>query len=419
MISGVAIGLAERYGLHVTLVRLAFFSAFLATPLAALVYLLLTLSTPSEERISDGLRLAFCGEALDPRVRFEQFSQLLSNRLLQSRSNSWIQPYMVAIWLLVFAAFLELSQFGHNIFYSTYPLFASWSHDLSIAGTALFFISVAFLLLFQKHEDDDIPVFDAQIYYRFSLQRGAGKMIGGVVSGLSQILELDPFFLRVLFIIINIFTIGLAGAAYLLIWYVHRGKDGITVYSDTDDPSNSRRDGQATFRIGLAFLFLLLAGIHLSTSFRLFFFNESLFEGLALAFVGIAIVWRGIRVLKGRTNLWVIGGAFLFFLGSYELVSTIAHLQISIDQQFEVWEVMLALSAAYMGMVLLRGYPRAMGFGVAAVFALSSLFIATGFIPQGYLMELVRFYSFFYPLIFVGLGLWIAFERYDQRPYPA
>jgi hypothetical protein len=65
----------------------------------------------------------------------------------------------------------------------------------------------------------------------------------------------------------------------------------------------------------------------------------------------------------------------------------------------------------YLGFVAFRGYARSVAFVLASVFATSSLLITVGFIPTSYLMELVRFYGFFYPLIFGGLGLWIAFEK--------
>ncbi len=72
---------------------------------------------------------------------------------------------------------------------------------------------------------------------------------------------------------------------------------------------------------------------------------------------------------------------------------------------------MVALSVAYLAVVSLRGNAQKMGFIFAIVCAIAAALIGLRFVPANYLMELVRFYSFFYPLLFAGLGLWVAFVR--------
>ena len=411
MICGVAIGLAERYGVRVTLVRASFVAAFIAAPIAALVYLLLSLSTPSEISVVGKLQLVPLDETLAPRERFDRFAAILSKRLLERQATPWFSTHIVAIWLLVFAAMLELPRMSGIPFYLAHPIVSTLLNDLSIVGTSLFYLSVAFLFLFQKKQQVPIPVLNAPTMYRFSSNRGAGKMIGGIISGIAQVVELDPVYLRVFFIILNFFTMGLVGAVYLLVWYFYRHNDNAVVIPDTDDVSITQNTLRPSFQMGIGFLFVLLAGIHLANAYRLFFFNESFFQGLTMGLVGMALVWHGIGTNRNRDRMWIIGGASIFFLGIYECVTNIAHLQISPSKNFEIAEIIVALSMVYVGFVALRKYARSMAFGVASVFALSSLLIAVGFIPPVYLMELVRFYNFFYPLIFAGFGLWIAFEK--------
>jgi phage shock protein PspC (stress-responsive transcriptional regulator) len=411
MICGVAIGLAERYGVRASLVRAVFVTAFITAPITVLLYLLFSLSTPSEARVASKLRLLPTEVALSPRERFERTSNALSKRLLGTRTSSWFPSHTFPIWLLVVAAILEFPHIGSFAPALAHPMLTSFTNGTSLLGTSLFYLSLALLFLFQKNNPAAMPSFNIPNHYRFSIARGPEKIIGGVVVGLSQILEIDPAYLRVLLIVVNFFTIGLAGAVYLLVWYLHRESDTIVVVADTEDLPISRVTPKRSFRIGVAMLFILLASIHLLNAYRLFFFNESLVQGAAMALVGMVLVWHGIGAFRARDPLWLLGGASVFFIGVYTCVTNVAHLQIPIAKEMEIAEIIVALSMVYLGFVAFRGYARSVAFVLASVFATSSLLITVGFIPTSYLMELVRFYGFFYPLIFGGLGLWIAFEK--------
>ncbi len=310
MICGVAIGLAERYGVPATLVRAIFISAFLATPFAVLLYLLLSLSTPSELSVAGKLRLLSIDSDFSNQ---ERFSALLANRL-EKRSSPWVPRHVLALWLLIFAALLELPRMENAILYLAHPIVSTLVHNLSLLGTSLFYTCVAFLFLFQRKRTPAIPILELPKQDTFSCDRGAGKMIGGVVSGISEVLEIDLAYLRVLLIVLNFLTMGLAGAMYLLVWYLHRSKEDVDVISDTELPPSSPDPLRFGFRIGIAFLFLLLAGVDLSTEFRFFFFNESFLEAVAMSLVGIAFVWHGMTAQKERDQLWIVGGATIFFL---------------------------------------------------------------------------------------------------------
>ncbi len=410
MVCGVAMGLAERYGLSAVVIRTLFVAAFVVSPIAALVYVLLSISMPSEVSVAGQLRLISPEMNLAPRERFERFSQLLLQRLLGKQSKHTVPAHTAAIGLLVFAALLELPRVEGITFYRMHPLVATLLNDISKVGTALFYLSIAIAFLFQWKQSYPIAAIINPVREKFIRDRGAQKMIGGVASGLSQVLELDPAYLRVLLIVLNILTMGLTGAAYLLVWYFQLEKDGMTVTLPPKTSNSSARTHSA-FRIVLAVSFILLAAIRIATEFRLFFFNESFFTGLAMALVGIALVWNGLGALQGRIKIWIVGGACVFFLGVGELTSAVAHIQLTTPERFEIAEIILALSMAYLGVVALHGYARRLGLIFSLVFAVAAMLIAVHFVPPGYLMELIRFYDFFYPILFAGLGLWIAFER--------
>jgi hypothetical protein len=138
-----------------------------------------------------------------------------------------------------------------------------------------------------------------------------------------------------------------------------------------------------------------------------------------MAIAGIAIAWTGFGSYREPNRQWIAAGATIFFLGAYQLVSTIAHLQISSTETIEIAEIIPAFSLTYLAIVSLRGNARKLGLMLAIMLAIAAGLISVRFIPPVYLLELVKFYEFFYPFIFAGLGLWIVFERKVQSPYPA
>ena len=49
---------------------------------------------------------------------------------------------------------------------------------------------------------------------------GDNKKIGGVCGGLGEYFEIDPTFVRVVFILIALLSLGLGVIAYILIWAI-------------------------------------------------------------------------------------------------------------------------------------------------------------------------------------------------------
>ncbi len=218
MICGVAIGIAERYGISTALIRAIFVAGFFAAPLTLLLYLLLALSMTSEVNIAGTLRLRSSDAPLTPNEEFERISQSLASRLLTTRSAPILPPYILAIWLLVLAALLELPRIGGLTSYLMHPILAAIMNDLSLAGAPIFFLCIALLFLFPGKQPSTLPVFVTPNRDTFSLDNRSEKMIGGVISGLARVLEIDPAYVRVIFIVLNVLTLGVVGAGYLLVW---------------------------------------------------------------------------------------------------------------------------------------------------------------------------------------------------------
>lgn len=60
-----------------------------------------------------------------------------------------------------------------------------------------------------------------------------GAMIGGVLNGIAQYLNIDPFLVRIIYVILTLATSWLAGIViYLLLWYFLPTKEdtGFTDY---------------------------------------------------------------------------------------------------------------------------------------------------------------------------------------------
>ncbi|HET6400939.1 MAG TPA: PspC domain-containing protein [Candidatus Kapabacteria bacterium] len=423
MIAGVAIGVAECYRLPVTLVRVFFIVTVLVSPIIVLLYLLLAISMPDEENIASLLRMVQPESELPPRERFERFSKRLLQRLVHPRSAHVVPATVLAVALLFFAAILELPRAEGDSFYWLHPFLTTLYTSVSRFGAELYYLVAAALFLFgwKRREANDI-VFQMRPRSRFALDASPAKMIGGVASGLSRVIGLDAAYIRVILIILNFLTLGLVGAGYLLVWFLERSKINRTIEADEADsvptaaagsetvPRIYRSMARASFRVAIAILLLLLAAIHLATEFRIFFFNEPFAQGIVMGLIGIGMVWYGLDHRTG-TPMWLLAGASIFFAGIYFFASAIGNIQIASVERFEIVEMIGAISLAYAGVVALRAQARTLMLWLALIVAISVAMIIFHILPLSYLTALVRFYDFFYPIIFAGLGLWIAFER--------
>jgi|GEM_PF-2310976 len=426
MISGVAIGLAERYCLSVTLLRVFFVVTMLVSPIVVLLYLLFAIAMPDEENVASSLRLFLPETSLSPRERFERFSKRLLHRFVE-RPTYTAPTTVLAVSLLFLAAILELPRAEGPSFYLLHPFITTLYSDVSRFGGAIFYIAAAGLFAFgwkpasqrsnSRSSGELWVVLETKPRAKFALERGPSKMIGGVASGISRVIALDTAYIRVMLIILNVLTLGLVGVLYLLAWYLERAKINRNMdvageeFSSPVQHATGSTGKNAAFRATIALLLVLLAAIRIATEFRFFFFNEPFVQGIMMGLIGIGIVQYGLDRFRGRSSLWLLGGASIFFAGVYLLASAVGNIQLASIERFEIPELIGVLSLAYAAIVALRGHARTIMLWLALLVAISAAMIALHLTPPAYLAAIVRFYDFFYPIIFAGLGLWIAFER--------
>lgn len=411
MVCGVAAGFALRYGLRANLLRVFFVVTMLLFPIGALLYLLLAISMPSELHVIGSLRLSVTDGNLSPRERFEMLSEQLLKSNAGRTSDSRFPTHLLGIGLLLFAAILILPRMEGDVFYMFHPIITTFLNFISRVGPAIFYIAAALLFLLRPKRAEPSVILLLPTRESFSLERGSQKMIGGIVSGAAQVLKLDPTYLRILLILLNFFTLGIAGAGYLLLWFFQRKKEGTRDATPEQVPEQFAAGMDGAFRSGIALLGLLLACISICTEYRIFFFNESLVQGCAMALMGIAFSWHGLRATDERGNLGIVGGASIFLFSVYQIVSAMTHLEITVPEEFQMWEIILALAMVYLALVALERRARRLALMLTILLAISAALITLNLIPPRYLMDLIRFYGFFYPVLFAALGLWIAFER--------
>lgn len=418
MIAGVATGLAERYHIPVSLARLFFIVTVFVSPIIVLLYLLLAIAMPDEENIASLLRLSTSETDSLPRERFERFSKRLLDQLVNAHSTHAAPTTVLAIALLFFAAILELPRAEGDSFYLLHPFLTSLYSDVSRFGVALYDLALAALFAFGTRHRAFEVVLETHPRARFTLDRGPAKMIGGVASGFSRVIGLDAAYVRVILILLNVLTLGLVGAGYLLVWYLERSKAIRNLTEEAAEDAwakdalgvSNRREMNPGFRAPITLLLLLLAAIHLATEFRFFFFNEPFMQGIVMGLIGIGLVWHGLAYSRRQGSLWLLAGASFFFAGVYFLASAVGNIQITSVERFEIAEIIGTISLAYTGLVALQNNARTMMLWLALVVACSAMMIILHVLPPSYLAAIVRFYDFFYPIIFAGLGLWIAFE---------
>jgi phage shock protein PspC (stress-responsive transcriptional regulator) len=249
------------------------------------------------------------------------------------------------------------------------------------------------------------------------LLQGVRRSIGGLAAGLAQLIRVDAAYIRVFFILLNILTFGAFGVLYVVAVVLLRRKGfaGDTDSSYSPIPSDRATEYDigsvpASFRWMIGLLFLLLALIRTMTEFRIFFFNEALFHGIILSVMGMLLAWRGLKNPANQHSLLVLAGASVLFLGIEDLTTALFRVQLSSIGGFEVAFVIAALSITYFCLVLLRGLGERISLVFAALCLVAAGMMMMGVIPARFLLALVQFYDFFYPVIFIGFGLWLALD---------
>jgi phage shock protein PspC (stress-responsive transcriptional regulator) len=410
------------------MLRIAWAAAMLAWPLAALLYLLFSIAIPHESHVVGELHIEGLGQDASPQERFTRISQLLVNRLLLRDQGHAIPSNFVSILLLIIGAILELSKVEGARFYFDHPVISVVLGDIARFGTGGFYVALAALFLIKWPGRSAAVSLEMPIADEFVLDRSARKMIGGAAAGVASVLRIDSAYIRVLFLLLNIVTFGIAGVVYLIILFFFRHKargetqnrSRLTPNSvslqESRDTSPRQEKNQTVFHFAMAFLFLALAAVRISNEFRLFFFNEPFIQGSAISFAGIAIALRGLSSAgvgneRGGSSISILAGSSVFFAGVSLLAIAIGRVAVTLDTNIEIAEIVAALSLSYFGIVFLNGGGRRMAFLFAVILGLCSACTAMHLPPIRDLAAVGQFFDFFYPVIFGVLALWIAFEK--------
>lgn len=407
IITGVGLAFAERYNVPVTLVRIVLIASILVSPIMLLAYLLLSISIPDERKHASELRILEPG-GTEPRTEFHAIATRMVRRLTP-RSARPLGTSFIAILLLALGAFLELPHVEGTSFYWAHPMVTQLAGDLTWVASIASYLSAAAIFLFARSSMAGAVVWSVPARSDF-VPDGSRKMIGGVASGLSSVLLLDPAYIRVIWIALNILTLGLAGVLYLLLWYFERSRQRpVHDLEPVLDPGTRPARGlDVNSRIAVTLLLVLLAGIAAATETRWFFFNQQLFEGLVFACIGMLFVWRGLK--EGSDQTASLFGTTVFLVGIYFFASALGHFQVSSIDRFEIAEIIGAIGFAYIAFALLTSRARTIALYFAFAIAVGAAMIAFHIAKPEYLTAIIRFYDFFYPIIFAALGIWITFE---------
>ncbi len=416
-IAGVALGLAEFYEVPVVVIRLLFVTAFLATPLALLTYLLLAISIQGEEAIASELSMAYIGSASSRYVRFEAFTELLRQRL---RARDGIQAVIhkaIAILLVFFGLALELPKLGIAAYASPHLLSSSLLEPISRFGTGLFYLTAGVAVILIRQRVSTRVIYKVPIVSHFTPAPAPARLIGGIAAGLSRMLEVDVAFLRVCFILLNIFTCGIFGIAYLLaLLFMNRSArlreepKIIRREADAYDRPMTSRTARSRAILVIGWLLLLLSGMSLASELGVVYLTESFIGGLALASIGFLISLVGVRAQTKYSAVLILSGVDCFLFGIGDLCRRVFHVQLSSVERTEVLCVMGFVSLVYYSVVVLGGIPKVVGILFGAACLGSAFLMIGGVVPAQYLAALNQFYEFFYPMIFFGFGVWILMD---------
>ncbi|MDP4199959.1 MAG: PspC domain-containing protein [Bacteroidota bacterium] len=401
LIAGVCAAMEGAYGVPVLLVRAIFIVSFIVNPVILLMYLLLSLSIPSERSVISEMRLR------DREERASGFSHLstflLDRASIRSGNKVVRQRYVTALLLIAMVVF-QIPRLEGDTFHQLHPMVDSIAASLSrVSGVLLYLLSAAAFLLYHRTHLSPVVLRNG-ITDRLAVQRGEMREIGGLAAGIARVIRVDVAWIRVFLLLLNILTLGFLGALYfVIVWLLRRtGQTQNELSVDRDEyESTDRNQTGDKFPIIASGLLLSLAIIRLSTELRLFYFNESLLQGIIHCVLGILFTRR-------RGGLWQIIGAALLLLGVYDLCSAIFHVQPGVAGRWQVAYLVAALTIIYFALVALRGQAILIAMSLAGAAFLALLFVSLQITSEDFLLALVRFYDFFYPLIFAGLGLWVA-----------
>jgi len=312
---------------------------------------------------------------------------------------------------------LEFPRLESASFSYAHPIVGGVFHIGTRMGTAIFYVIAGIcVILMRRTERQEVVLRERSQTKDLQLERGALRSIGGLASGVAQLIGVDAAYARVFFILLNVLTFGVFGILYLIVVFFLRrtgrvsGNVEATNAGNVTTPNETNDHVPSTIRWAIALLFLSLATVRIMTEFRLFFFNEPFFQGILFAMMGLLLAWRGLRYGKSEQPIFLLVGASLLFVGVEDISSAMFRVQLPMMGRFEAAFLIAGLSIVYDTIVRLTDTARRVGIALALVCFVAAAIVQTDVLPSRYLIALVQFYDFFYPLIFVGFGLVLALD---------
>lgn len=415
LVGGVCASIAERFGIPAWSVRAVIVGAMLTTPVVLLFYLLAWLAIPDESGTVAYLQLATPNGTAP-----ERFAALAHEALerVGVRAESTARARQTIAFLLLALAFaLQLPNVEGQNFYYLHPILAAIYAVVSRFGGVFFYLSVAVAVFASSTGERAAVELRLPSRDRVLLDAGPHREIGGLLSGVASVIRTQPVVLRMLFVFLNIMTFGIAGLIYLVVVWLLKREGRVQPATELAHPApNEEREPillGSPARVTLGSLFVLLALTRLVTELRLFFFNEPFLQGVALILAGALAVWsvlsRGGR--SSRENLWLVVACAVLLTGIYELSTTLFRVQLSLSERFVVTYSIVALGFLYFALVTLKGKAQRVAFAIVGLLLLAAVFVELNIAPSRFLLALVDFYGFFYPVLFAGFGLWVIMEK--------
>jgi phage shock protein PspC (stress-responsive transcriptional regulator) len=426
IVGGVAAGIAARFNVSIALIRLLFLTMMCVSPFGILLYVLLWLSMPSEGVLIDRLQVLHSAQA--PRLRFEEFVKLSSSGILGgAKTQSALLRGVVAILMLLIAIGMQVA-YARGIGGDVQPAAFAWiGLYLSRFAIPVFYLVLAAIPFFGRREQSPSLILVSQRASRFSADHSETRALFGVASGFGMLTGIDPVVIRVILVLLNIFSFGLVTVAYLITAFI-LDQRGRKVKNTSESATNSASDSTVTDDLSevktkpvisktytrlLSSLFVVLAATRFATEFRLFFFNESYVNGLVLGLTGLLLSYNGL--LNGsnssRWRLGLLAGTAIFLYGCYDLSIAFFNVQMPFASYYQIGFAIFGVSLIYFAVSLLQEESRTVTLGIAVLLLLPSIVARSKPELFDYAISFGRFYSFFCPLLYAGCALWVLFER--------
>jgi phage shock protein PspC (stress-responsive transcriptional regulator) len=189
ILGGVCGGLAQYLGVDSNLLRFLILISVFINGLGVIFYLAALVIVP-EEPVADGE---------------------IANGTQNLSSFSWQSYKSVKFWgyLFIFTGLILLLKTTGILNFALF-YYLNWGIVLG-----LLFMALGLYLLYKKDEVDDIEQEMEQVKRKF-YKKSEGKMIAGVCAGLADALNIDISVMRVLWILLSIFSSGI----FIIIYFI-------------------------------------------------------------------------------------------------------------------------------------------------------------------------------------------------------